>query len=99
MRRLLPATLGLVFITTLPVLAAPATTTISADSKIRAVTVYPDRAQISPRPRVRDPEQRIGPVCVPASAAFQNSHPSRPCRGRRRAYLQGRPRSTPRNFR
>lgn len=47
MRRLLPATLGLVFITTLPVLAAPATTTISADSKIRAVTVYPDRAQVT----------------------------------------------------
>ncbi|MNS27665.1 hypothetical protein D3C72_596180 [compost metagenome] len=47
MRRLLPTTLGVVLLLSVPVVAAPAETTVAADSKIRAVTVYPDRAQIT----------------------------------------------------
>jgi uncharacterized protein (TIGR02231 family) len=49
MRRLLPATLGLVVFLSVPVpmLAAPAETLLVANSRISAVTVYPDRARIT----------------------------------------------------
>lgn len=49
MRRLLPAALGLVVFLSVPVpmLAAPADTLLVANSRIAAVTVYPDRAQIT----------------------------------------------------
>lgn len=49
MRRLLPAALGLVVFLSVPVpmLAAPAEALIVANSRIAAVTVYPDRAQIT----------------------------------------------------
>lgn len=51
---LMPSTLGLVVVLTVPALAAPAITTLAPTSKIQAVTVYADRAQIT----------RVAPITV-----------------------------------